>query len=202
MGSCDWEMLERIQKFHAQHLELLQEFSEFMQRKSVANNPNYIRVNLGTCNQARLLFIYKIVKECQVSTKFGETIVDIDAARAKGLLVLRQESIRRFQVQVENSEGDKITTYVYTVMFYFEPSPCWFQFTDNSFCGKFHWTIFEYRDADPSVDISSLGLSHLWHQSWDISSNRIVIEPNSKTCASVYVCVNNFLLVIQILEQL
>jgi len=135
-------------------------------------------VNLGTCDQNELRRIYKIVRECQATAPTGETIVDCDAARSKVLIVLRYERVQRFQVLVLNNDGVRVTTYVYTIMFYFEPSPCWFQLTNGTFCHKLHRTIFEYRDAHPSVELVNLGLSHLWHQSWDICPARIIIEPN------------------------
>jgi len=71
-----------------------------------------------------------------------------------------------------------VLLHVYSVMFYFEPSPCWFLGSNGKFCGKYHKTIFEYAAAHPTVDVTQLGLSHLHHQGYCVDTSKLVIEPN------------------------
>jgi len=191
IGQNDWEILEEVSKLVAKLLEVYPKFSELLLRKSITNNSKFVRHNLATMDQNELLRIYTVIKKSQYRTEGGSVLVDCEAARAQGVSVFREEKTRRFCVTVSGEEP--IILRVYTIMFYFEPSPCWFKISDGKLCGKLHRTVYEYNSAHPAVDVSRLGLSHLWHESWSISPAQMVIEPNNTNsrrniCRAVCIC--------------
>jgi len=195
MGAKDWEIIINLYEFHAQHLELFQEFAELVHRKSVSNNSRNVRVNLATVPQKSLRELYEAVKKSQYVAKTGELMVDLDLIKTLGFAVSDQKKHRRFCTVIKTSIGTTIV-YVYSVMFYFEPSPCWYFGSNGRFCGKYHRTIFDYAAAHPTVDVSQLGLSHLHHQSYCTDPSKMVIETNSTNskrniCKRVCVCKQN-----------
>jgi len=161
--------------------------------KSVQNNSKLTRINLATLDAERLMKIYTVVKEAQYTSCYGETLVDCDAARALGVSVFCQERTHLFSVSVRNSDGDALIVLVYAIMFYYEPTPCWFLCADGTFCKKTHRTLYEFNSAHRSIDLSRLGFSHLNHQSWCTNPACIVIEStntNSRRniCGQLCVC--------------
>jgi len=175
VGYKDWKMLVRLQQICMKLADEITPFTEFVNRKSIANNiPD--RVDIGQCKQPELLRIFQALDACTVPTTRGELIVDITAAANYGVTVW--EKYRRQLVVVPGNDAKHVIP-VYQLFYYFRPQLCWYRDKNGNFCKQRHRTVHEYSRAHPEVHNTQLSLSHIGHQSMSCDVAQIVMEPLS-----------------------